>query len=122
MTTNEQKKILPSIGRLSRSHYVSFQVLMLIVLIALIFFNYVTFNFLGQITWNEMNWLMFVFIAVEVYLTAMRLQDCNVPGWFSLVLFIRVLILPIILFLCINPGTKGANKFGDDPREDSSTS
>jgi uncharacterized membrane protein YhaH (DUF805 family) len=119
---DNKKDYFPLISRLRRRDYVLWQLLLFIGVILFLALNYVSLNFLRHITWNDKHWLMFVFILVEIYFTARRLQDCNISGWFSLLLFFRVLIVPMILFMCINSGTKGANKFGTDPCENNKVS
>jgi uncharacterized membrane protein YhaH (DUF805 family) len=77
--------------------------------------EYTTLGLFGLITWQDLNWLTLAFIIFEIYITAKRLHDCSISGWFSLLLFFRVCIVPGILFMCIYPGTKGQNKYGADP-------
>ncbi len=50
-----------------------------------------------------------------------RLHDMNASGWFSLVFLVIYGVLPGIgmlsgLALLLIPGTKGPNRFGEDPR------
>ena len=65
------------------------------------------------------------FVIVQYFLTAQRLRDFGVSGWFSL-LWLAIpfapeetrLFLPLgfLFVLCSIPGTKGNNRFGEDPR------
>lgn len=49
------------------------------------------------------SWLVLLIIAIK------RLHDCNYKGWWALVPFVVIAILFV-------KGTKGTNRFGDDPR------
>jgi len=120
LTMDNKKKIFPSISRLRRRDYVLWQLLFCIGYLALFALNFATFGILGHVLF--MSGLMYAFIILEIYLTARRLQDCNITGWLSLLLYFRVFIIPGVLFLCIYPGTKGVNKFGADPCENTSAS
>lgn len=79
----------------------------------MVVFHFASFGMFGYVLYN--SGLLYAFILFEIYLTAMRLHDCNISGWFSLLLFLGALLVPLVLFMCIYPGTKGANRFGSDP-------
>ncbi len=57
-----------------------------------------------------------VFFFLNIYMIIGRLHDINRTGWWILSMFIPLLNLIILLFLCILPGTKGENIYGVDPR------
>lgn len=63
-------------------------------------------------------------VACSYLLVSQRLRDINVSGWLTLLWIpinvlegqLRVaLTLAAIIILCAVPGTKGPNKYGDDP-------
>lgn len=60
--------------------------------------------------------MMLLFLSLGIYqiiITIKRLHDINTSGWYSLFTIIPFVWL-IFLFI---PGTKGPNRFGDDPKE-----
>ena len=77
----------------------------------------------GIILWGILG-LYFLAIIIPTYaLFARRLHDINLTAWLILA-FIVASLIPIVSLLasigqivvgCI-PGTKGANKYGDDPK------
>jgi uncharacterized membrane protein YhaH (DUF805 family) len=65
----------------------------------------------------EVNWaLISIYLAVPFYLlvvgAAKRCKDMDMNPWFGVVFLI---FTPTILALLICSGTKGANRFGQDP-------
>uniref|UniRef100_UPI0038CD41BF DUF805 domain-containing protein n=1 Tax=Vallitalea okinawensis TaxID=2078660 RepID=UPI0038CD41BF len=64
---------------------------------------------------------MFLFISIITViigtsLTVRRLHDLNVTGWLVLVnALIRIITLFFHICFTFIPGTKGPNKYGDDP-------
>lgn len=60
--------------------------------------------------------VLYSYVAL-MFETARRLKDINVNGWFSLLLFIPGISTLTFWPLLFIPGTKGPNRFGDDPRE-----
>ncbi|KEZ14720.1 DUF805 domain-containing protein [Glaesserella parasuis] len=51
--------------------------------------------------------------AVHIYLAIGRLKDMNANPWWSV-----LTLLPLVSFILMFPkGTKGANQYGEDPRE-----
>lgn len=64
------------------------------------------------------------FLVAQYFLTAQRLRDFGVSGWFSL-LWIVIAVLPpaysgafslaFLFVLCAVPGTQGDNQYGSDP-------
>lgn len=59
---------------------------------------------------------MAVFGLPMLALQVRRLHDSEKSGWWVLVSLIPYLGLGAILFLMLQPGTWGPNRFGDDPR------
>ena len=64
------------------------------------------------------------FVIVQYFLTAQRLRDLNISGWFALFWLIiplapnniqSFLALSFLLLLCFIPGTNGDNRYGIDP-------
>jgi uncharacterized membrane protein YhaH (DUF805 family) len=56
-------------------------------------------------------------VAVLFFATLGRLRDINASPLWAFLFFIPVLVFPLMIFLSVVPGTKGSNKYGDDPRE-----
>jgi uncharacterized membrane protein YhaH (DUF805 family) len=71
-----------------------------------------------------MFWIPYV--ICQYFLTAQRLRDIGVTGWLAL-LWIPVFLIPpplrlpltlgFVVVLCFVPGTRGRNRYGDDPLE-----
>jgi len=57
---------------------------------------------------------VFIFIAMIV-LTIQRCHDLNISGWWSLLVFVPL----VSFYFFFAPGTKGANRFGAEPRPNS---
>ncbi|MDD2169269.1 DUF805 domain-containing protein [Glaesserella parasuis] len=52
-------------------------------------------------------------IGIHIYLAIGRLKDMNANPWWSV-----LTLLPFVHFILMFPkGTKGANQYGEDPRE-----
>lgn len=116
---DSKKIIFPSLGRLQQRDYVLCQLfLSVLCIVGAGLYLFVRF-FLPP--WLVLLGIPLVLIVVEIYLTAKRLHDCNISGWFSLLFIYPPLAIPGILFMCLYPGTKGVNKFGADPRDNTST-
>lgn len=57
--------------------------------------------------------ILLVASAVQIYLATGRLKDMNANPWWSV-----LTLLPFVSFILMFPkGTKGANQYGEDPRE-----
>ncbi|MDY5107024.1 MAG: DUF805 domain-containing protein [Actinobacillus minor] len=57
--------------------------------------------------------ILLVGSAVQIYLATGRLKDMNANPWWSV-----LTLLPFVSFILMFPkGTKGANQYGEDPRE-----
>lgn len=59
-------------------------------------------------------------VAVLFFATLGRLRDINASPLWVFLFFVPALSIPLMIFLFVVPGTKGPNKYGDDPREQSS--
>jgi len=68
-----------------------------------------------------------ILLILRISLSVRRLHDLNITGWLLLIqllFFITAIDLILIIFdlyLLFVPGTKGANKYGDDPLTNSYT-
>ncbi len=104
--------------RLRQTHYTIWQLVISVALIILFFLFFAAFyspenKFLTLIT------IVFsiALLCFQLYISAKRLQDCNISGWFSLIILIPALTVIGPWILCLINGTKGTNNFGPDPRE-----
>ena len=61
--------------------------------------------------------ILFLFaVSIQSFaVTVRRLHDLNFTGWWSLVYFTGVGLIPLAFLLCID-GTLGYNNYGTDPR------
>lgn len=117
---DNKKIIFPSLGRLRQRDYVLCQLFLLVLcIVGAVLYLFVRF-FLPP--WLVVPGVPIALIVVEIYLTAKRLHDCNISGWFSLLFIYPPFAVLGILFMCLYPGTKGVNKFGADPNENDSAS
>lgn len=72
---------------------------------------------------NHDNFTGIILLILRISLSVRRLHDLDKPGWFLLIqaLFfipgINLILFIFNLYLLFAPGTKGANKYGDDPLE-----
>ena len=58
-----------------------------------------------------------IFILVLLFMQDIkRLHDMNKSGWLVLINFIPIINLVFMIYLLLNPGTDGENRFGEDPR------
>ena len=58
-----------------------------------------------------------VFISVATTsLVVRRLHDVDISGWWYLIIFTIIGVIPLLIWLCIR-GTNGDNRFGKDPLE-----
>lgn len=58
-----------------------------------------------------------LFMGVVIFFATLgRLRDINASPLWGLLFFIPGLVIPLMIFLSTIPGTKGKNKYGDDPR------
>jgi len=110
-------------GRLNRKSYLLgiFTVIVVSIINFFVFWAYYSGN--SQNAYNA----VFIFITIisivfMFSLTARRLQDVELPGWWSIPIIIILFLLmglyltaPGLLILGITPGTKGSNKFGSVP-------
>lgn len=58
-----------------------------------------------------------VMLVVTFFATLGRLRDIDASPLFAFLLFVPGVVIPLMFFLAVVPGTTGKNKYGDDPRE-----
>jgi len=68
--------------------------------------------------------LIYFLISIALFLpslgvTIRRLHDTDRSGWFA-ALAVTIIGAPIVLFLCMLEGTKGANQYGEEPIKEES--
>jgi uncharacterized membrane protein YhaH (DUF805 family) len=63
--------------------------------------------------------ILLVMSMTGVYMLIMvlvkRMHDFNVPWWFNFLILIPAVNFGFLLFCTFAPGTKGTNRFGDNP-------
>lgn len=71
-----------------------------------------------------MGFLLFIYLAGSfvptLSVTARRLHDVGLSGWFQVITFIPVLNIigiPVLLVIAMIPGKVGPNRYGPDPRD-----
>jgi uncharacterized membrane protein YhaH (DUF805 family) len=102
------KNIFPPKGRIKQKDYILWQLLLIGATVGL----YI-------LAFAPIPGVLFLIYAVqvfEVYISSKRLQDCNLSGWFSLLILIPKVGFIIPIILCFYPSTNGTNEFGLDPR------
>ena len=57
-------------------------------------------------------WTLVTFIP-GLSLSVRRLHDSNRSGWWHLLIFTIIGIIPLVWWICISPSTQGTNKYGD---------
>jgi uncharacterized membrane protein YhaH (DUF805 family) len=66
------------------------------------------------------DFLLFVLALITflpiISVSIRRLHDLNCPGWYLFVVLVPILGLLLVIFWGCMPGTSGANRYGDDPR------
>lgn len=111
------KKFFSTKGRASRKEYIAFFLFFEILII--LPYLWILDNYTSPSTIGVLILLLgFVIIIVHLFayttLTVRRLHDCNLKGWWVMLHFIlSPLIFLIFLFI---KGTKGSNRFGDEPK------
>lgn len=99
-------------GRLRRLSYIVISFLLLMVTGFLMVSMYAISNSYSILVF--LSW--FVGMAFQAFFAAKRLQDANIHAGWAVVAFIPYLCVLGWLFLLFVPGTKGANRFGENPR------
>ncbi|RYH07284.1 DUF805 domain-containing protein [Tropicimonas sp. IMCC6043] len=93
-------------GRARRSEYWWF---VLFVFIGNIIFGIIGIDLLGAL-WSLA--LLLPGIAVGVR----RLHDLDKSGWWLLIALIPLIGLLVLIYFFVQPGTRGANQYGPEPR------
>ena len=69
----------------------------------------------GTIVFRGMLLFILAFIIPTLSLMVRRLHDQDKPGWWVLIWLVPYLGTLVIFIFMLIPGTKGLNRFGDDP-------
>ncbi|MDR0734190.1 MAG: DUF805 domain-containing protein [Elusimicrobiota bacterium] len=102
-------------GRASRAQYSSFtawQILILILLGVLIHFLPQFSKTIGIIV----NLFLIASFIPMLTIGIRRLHDLDRSGWLMVLAFIPLINLIFFLVLLLHPGTKGENRFGEEPK------
>lgn len=108
-------------GRASRSefwiHYFYISLIYSIYFLSL----YIAIEYYDYSSWTViacMTTILFIFLTIPTMaVSARRVHDINLPGWFGLVVFLFATFIVYYAMMMVK-GTKGPNKFGPDPLED----
>lgn len=103
-------------GRLRRSHFLLGVILLTALSIATSFFVYVSFEESENKAMALANLVTIPFFILKIILFKRRFNDFNWSGWSYLLIIIPLLNLVVIALLFFRDGTKGINKYGDDPK------
>jgi uncharacterized membrane protein YhaH (DUF805 family) len=98
-------------GRASRSEYWFFVLFQILLLIALMIVDALTFR--GAVNVFATLAMLILFLP-GLAVTVRRLHDVDMSGWFVLLGFIPVVSLIMLVWLC-QRGTDGANRYGMGP-------
>ena len=103
-------------GRAGRSEYWLFYLFNILILIAFIVLDNLigTSHHEGGIGWLSGFYLLFVLLP-SLAVTVRRLHDTDRAGWWCLVFLIPVIGLLVWLFMMIDEGTRGENRYGSNP-------
>ncbi|MDH4743050.1 DUF805 domain-containing protein [Sphingomonas sp. CBMAI 2297] len=72
----------------------------------------------AEITWVVLGILLYLAILIPaVAVQVRRFHDQDKTGWLCLLNFIPYIGGLIVLVFMLLPGTKGENRFGDDPKD-----
>lgn len=72
----------------------------------------------AEITWVVLGILLYLAILIPaVAMQVRRFHDQDKTGWLCLLNFIPYIGGLIVLVFMLLPGTKGENRFGDDPKD-----
>lgn len=114
---NTLKKMFVYKGRSSNKEYLVFTIFEIIIFLPLYIYlkdaksTPNTFNVIILILSFS---LVFTHFFTYMSLTIRRLHDCNLKGWWYILNFIFSPFVFIIL--CFLKGTKGSNKYGEEPK------
>jgi uncharacterized membrane protein YhaH (DUF805 family) len=80
---------------------------------------YMMMEELGALPWILMGliglWSLIIFIP-NLAVTIRRLHDQDKSGWFYLLVFIPIIGGLVVLIFMFLEGTRGPNRFGEDPK------
>ena len=99
------------IGRIRRHKYIVASIIMIVV-------NYLIFidkDYDSLINFLPFQIYFIVFVIVLFILNIGRLNDINLSGWYSLLIFVPIINLGFIALYFVD-STKGVNKYGKDPK------
>ena len=110
------RKFVSAKGRASRSEYWWFQLFLYLLSFITVFVDGFLFNDIVMedniFPINMITSLITLFPAIMVLIR--RLHDVNRSGWWILIAFTCIGIIPL-LYWSIIKGTDGSNDYGDDP-------
>ena len=110
------RKFVSAKGRASRSEYWWFQLFLYLLSFITIFVDVLLFsdNVMENAIFpiNAITSLITLLPAVCVFIR--RLHDVNRSGWWILISFTCIGIIPLLYWVIIK-GTDGSNDYGDDP-------
>ena len=86
----------------------------MLMLIILIFMLVLVLSGLGEIGTIILVILYFAALIPSISVGVRRLHDIDRSGWWYLITFIPLASLLLLVFFCMS-GTKGPNRFGEDP-------
>ncbi|WP_428738609.1 DUF805 domain-containing protein [Sulfurimonas sp.] len=119
-----QNKYADFTGRARRKEYWMFYLYYALVIFALAFMAGF-FSEINQLISNIFAGVIVLFILGSMIpfwaITARRLHDINMSGWWQLLYLIPYLGGLIVFIFMLLPGNQGSNRFGDDPLIDTPT-
>ena len=97
-------------GRTSRIEALYFLLFYFIYTITL---NVISISFVFPASMNFIINLIMMPIGISLYVR--RLHDINKSGWYYLLLFTGIGIIPLFYWFFIKKGNNGANSYGENP-------
>ncbi|WP_232667461.1 DUF805 domain-containing protein [Pseudonocardia sp. TRM90224] len=110
-------------GRARRTEYWMFTLVTVLVAVVLsvldhALFGAVTFGSVGEIT--GLGWLYVIYMVATLIpslaVSVRRLHDIDRSGWWVLIGFVPLVGFIVQLVFAVTEGTRGANRFGPDPK------
>lgn len=83
-----------------------------------IFENYSISDFIQGLSLIAIVYFYIIFVIFIFSLHVRRWHDVGRSGWFSVLLFIPLVNLLILLYLCLGKGQDGSNEYGENPGDD----
>ena len=108
------KSILSPKGRMRRRDYVLITIPLGIINTFLIYILEDTYDIPTLLL---LFILLLAFTVIEILQIIKRLHDVNLSGTYWLVGLIPIINIGFGFWLVFKPGTKGPNKYGDDPKK-----